>query len=92
MGRTFDERIAIVLLPEAVRTHGNRSEPRSYGVYRLAGDAHAARRDRFGAPPALQDELAREFGGCERVHAFLARGDVEAVARPLNGPPPQQPH
>ena len=92
MGTTFEERIAIALVPEAAHACGAYTEPRSYGVYRLADDAGAVRRYRFGNHPVRQHELAREFGDCELVHLFLSRSDAEAVARHLNGLPPPRPH
>lgn len=50
--------------PSQLKTEGNYTSPRSFGVYRLTANRDVGRRFRFGNHPVRMNELVRDYGQC----------------------------
>ncbi|MCA9232644.1 MAG: hypothetical protein KDA57_18485 [Planctomycetales bacterium] len=82
--KSIDVFLARAISPSSVRADGPLTDPRSYGVYRLPGNA-TGRSFRFGNHPIRMLELEREFGACKLEYLFRRREDARAVALHLSG-------
>jgi len=83
--RTFDKLIGRAVSPSSVRTKGQLTEPRTYGVYELPEVAGSTRRFRMGNHPIRMIELELEFKRCKLLYLFRLRSDAVLLAGHFNG-------
>lgn len=67
--------------PKSVIISGRRTNPPTWGVYRVEGFAAGRRTTQFrlGNHPIRQQELAREFGAAELILLLPQRADAEEL-------------
>jgi hypothetical protein len=75
-----NELLAKVIKSTAFKIVGTLTRPRTYGVYRLKGNANSGRSFRFGNHPIRQRELINEHGTAEVIAVFFDRRDAEELA------------
>jgi hypothetical protein len=75
---------ALAITESSVRFHGTLTVPRSFGVYRIGGNARGTRQYRFGNHPIRQRELIREFRTAPLEALFLERLLALELAKLLN--------
>lgn len=80
----IDILLARATSPSSLRSDGDYTIPRSFGVYRITKQGNVGRRFRFGNHPVRMNEIIRDFGDCEVKALFLDRDDARQLASELN--------
>ena len=82
--RRVGDLLSLAISPSSIRADGTLTSPRTFGVYRIAGNPSGTKLYRFGNHPIRQIELVNEFGGASLEALFLERPLAEELARRLN--------